>query len=307
MATSVTSQGLIAGADKVILAARPYLEFIKLFSTNFKAENAQQYSAVAVNVLAASSEDFGSSAGYTHATNTIKPATVTLNKHRKSTFTIGDVDALKNELAPCWSEMGPKAGEAIGKYAVQQVMALLTYSAATAQVTVATSTLADFTAMHAAALSKNLDPAQCALLLEPVTYSKLLALLPVNVIGSDEAIRSGMIGRFIGFKAVVCAPNASKISGAEVEGVAPTKGVGFIVPDGAIATANRVVLPVREGGNLIEFGTITDEATGFAFGQRVVVDADQGTCSWSVDTLFGAALSLQSSNGAPGFYQLVTA
>ena len=303
MATSVTSQGLIAGADKVILAARPYLEFTKLFSTNFSSIGSTQYSGVAVNVLAASSENFGAGAGYTHPTNTIKPATITLNAHRKSTFTIGDVDALTNELAPCWAEMGPKAGEAIGKYVVQTIMGLLTYSAATAQITQATtSSLADFTALHAAAIGKDLDPAQCVLILEPVTYSKLLAVLPQYVIGSDEAVRTGMIGRFLGFKAVVCSPNCSKASAANAN-----NGIGFIVPEGAIASANRVVTPVREGGNLIEFGTITDEATGFAFGQRVVVDADQGTCSWSVDTLFGAALSLQSSNGAPGFYQLKTA
>ena len=53
MATSVTSQGLVAGADKVILAARPYLEFTKLFSTNFQAVGSTQYSGIAVNVLAA--------------------------------------------------------------------------------------------------------------------------------------------------------------------------------------------------------------------------------------------------------------
>ena len=304
MATSVTSQGLVAGADKVILSARPYLEFIKLFSTNFAAINSAQFNAVAVNVLASSSEDFGVGAGYTHPTNTIKPATVTLSAHRKSTFTIGDVDAITNELAPCWAEMGPKAGEAIGKYVVQQVMSLLTYSAATAQITQAThSSLADFTALHAAAIKKDLDPAQCVLILEPVTYSNLLAVLPQYVLGDAEAIRSGMIGRFLGFKAVVCAPNCSVVSAA----TPASNGFGFIVPEGAIATANRIVTPVREGGNLIEFGTITDEATGFSFGQRVVIDADQGTCSWSVDCLFGKALSLQTSNGAPGFYQLITA
>ena len=304
MATSVTSQGLVAGADKVILAARPYLEFIKLFSTNFAPTNSARYNAIAVNVLAASSEDFGVGAGYTHPTNTIKPATVTLDAHRKSTFTIGDVDALKNELAPCWGEMGPKAGEAVGKYVVQQVMGLLTYSAATAQITQAThATLADFTALHAAAIGKGLDPTQCVLILEPVAYSNLLAVLPQYVIGTADALRSGMIGAFLGFKAVVCSPNCSKVSAA----TPASNGFGFIVPEGAIATANRIVTPVMEGGNLLEFGTITDEATGFSFGTRVVVDADQGTCSWSVDCLFGKALSLQSTNGAPGFYQLITA
>lgn len=303
MATSVTSLGLVAAADKVILASRPYLEFIKLFSTNFDSANSAQYNAIAVPVLAASSEDFGPGAGYTHSTNTIKPATVTLSAHRKSTYTIGDVDAIKNDLAACWGEMGPKAGEAIGKYVVQTVMGLLTYDKATAQITQAThATLGDFTALRAQAIKKGLDPDQCVLTIEPVAYSNLLAVLPANVLGDDEAIRSGMLGRFVGFKAVVCAPNMSLASAADAN-----NAWACIIPEGAIATANRIVLPVREGGNLIEFGTITDEATGFAFGQRVVVDADQGTCSWSVDCLFGAALSKQTSNGAPGFYQVISA
>ena len=303
MATSVTSQGLICGADRVILSSRPYLEFVKLFSTNLEPIAGAQYNGIAVNVLAADSENFGVGAGYTHPTASIKPATCTLAYHRKSTFTIGDVDAITNELAPVWASAAPKAGEAVSKFVVETIMGLFTYSAATAQITQATtSSLADFTALHAATIGKGIDPAQCVLILEPVTYSKLLAVLPQYVIGTEDVLRSGMIGRFLGFKAVVCSPNCSKASAADAN-----NGFGFIVPEGAIASANRVVTPVKEGGNLIEFGTITDEATGFAFGQRVVVDADQGTCSWSVDTLFGAALSLQSSNGAPGFYQLKTA
>lgn len=303
MATSVTSSGLVAAADRVILSSRPYLEFIKLFSTNLEAVNGAPFSAIAVNVLAASSEDFGAAAGYTHPTNTIKPATVTLATHRKSTFTISDVDALTNELAPCWGAMPGKAAEGVAQNVVQTVMALLTYSNATAQITQTFSTgLSDFTALHAAAIGKNLDPAQCVLILEPATYAKLLAVLPANVLGSDEAVRTGMIGQFLGFKAVICSPNCSKASAGDAN-----NGVGFIVPEGAIAVANRVVVPVKAGGNLLEFGTVTDEATGWSFGLRSVVDADQGTLSISVDSLYGAALSKQTSNGAPGYYQIKTA
>ncbi|MBQ1428066.1 MAG: hypothetical protein IIZ06_00210 [Kiritimatiellae bacterium] len=303
MATSVTSQGLVAAADKVILSSRPYLEFIKLFSTNLEPVNGAHYSAIAVNVLAASSEDFGAGAGYTHPTNTIKPATVTLASHRKSTFTVSDVDALTNELAPAWAAMPGKAAEGVAQYVVQTVMALLTYSNATAQITQTFSSgLADFTALSAAAIGKGLDPAQCVLILEPTTYSKLIAAIPANILGDDEAIRTFLVGKFLGYKAVVCSPNCSKASAGDAN-----NGVGFIVPEGAIAIANRVVVPVKAGGNLIEFGTVTDEATGWSFGLRSVVDADQGTLSVSVDTLFGAALSKQSSNGAPGYYQIKTA
>ena len=304
MATSVTSAGLKAGADKCILAARPYLEKIALFSTNFSAAAAKQYDALAVEVLASSSEDFGVGAGYTHPTNTIKPATITLNKHRKSTFTIGDKDAITNELAPCWEKFGPKSGEAVGKYAIQQVMALLTYSDRTGTITQATyASLADFTAIMAKVTDAGLDPWQCNLVLTPTAYAALLAVLPAYVKGDNAAINYADVGEFLGFKSVIMSPNASVVSAA----TPASNGFGFVVPEGAIGVADRVVPPVMEGGNLIEFGTFTDELTGFGFGNRVVVDADQGTCSWTVDCLFGCALTKQSSNGAPGYYQLITA
>jgi hypothetical protein len=306
MPTSVSSNaGLVAAADKCILALKPFVEFTKLFSTNYAPVNGEKFSAIAVEVLSSDSEDFDPSTGknYCHSTNKVAPATVALQSHRKSTYTISDRNAIENELAPCWAKFGPKAAEAVGKYAVQSIMSLLTYSAATAQITQATyASLADFTAIWGKALALGLDPRQCVLILSPGAYAALLSVLPAYVIGDDRILRSAMIGEFLGWKAVVPSPNASLESASGTN-----NGYGFIVPEGAIATANRIVTPVREGGNLIEFGTITDEATGFSFGQRVVIDADQGTCSWSVDCLFGKALTKQNSNGAPGFYQLITA
>jgi hypothetical protein len=93
---------------------------------------------------------------------------------------------------------------------------------------------------------------------------------------------------------------------------AANNGFGFIVPEGALAVADRIVEPVREGGNLLEFGTIQDDVTGWAFSTRVVLDTDQGACCWTTESLYGVALAKQtladgSSNNAPGFYQLITA
>lgn len=310
MPTSVAQKaGLVAAADKCILALKPFLEFTKLFSTNYAPQNGEKYSGIAVEVLASDSEDFAeNTANYCHSTNTIAPALVQLTNHRKSTFTVSDKDAIENELAPCWSMFGPKSAEAVGKFAVQSIMALLTYSAATAQITQATiATLADFTAIWGKVGAAGYDPRRCVLILTPTAYASLLAALPAYVIGDDQILRSAMIGEFLGFKAVVPSPNASAASAA-----AANNGFGFVVPEGAIATANRILTPVREGGGLIEFSTATDEATGFSMGFRTVVDACNGKVSWTAECLWGAALSKQTltggaSNGAPGFLQLITA
>lgn len=310
MPTSVAQKaGLVAAADKCILALKPFLEFTKLFSTNYAPLNGEKYSGIAVEVLASDSEDFAEgTANYCHSTNTIAPAMVQLTSHRKSTFTISDRDAIENELAPCWSMFGPKAAEAVGKYAVQSIMALLTFNKADQQIVQATlAALSDFTAIWGNVVSAGYDPRRCVLILAPTAYAALLSVLPAYVIGDDQILRSAMIGEFLGFKAVVPAPNASKMSAA-----AANNGFGFVVPEGAIATANRILTPVREGGGLIEFSTTSDEATGFTMGFRTVVDACNGKVSWTAECLWGAALAKQTltggaSNGAPGYLQLITA
>lgn len=293
MATSVTSSGLVAAADKVIVASSPVLEQITLFSTDFSLDAAKIGSGVAVEVLSATAGDFGAANGYTVSTNAIKPVTVTLGKHKKSTFAISDVDALQNELAPVWANLAPVAGKAIAKAVVEDVCTLLTSGDAKAKITKDASTLADFAEIRAKVVENGFDPADCTLLLKPEYYARLLAVLPTNVIGDSEAIRRAVIGSFLGFKAVVEAPHITSM--------------GFIVPTGAVCVAARAIVPVKAGGNLVEFGTIQDETTGFVFGQRVVVDADQGTCAWTVDALYGVALSAKGADNAPGYLEVVAA
>lgn len=304
MSTSVTKAGLKAAADKVILAARPVVEVIRLFSTNISPDSARKGDGVAVEVLSAVAGDFGSSNGYTKSNGTIKPATVTLDKHKKASFTIADTDALENELDPVWGAMTPANAKAVAKAVVTDVMALLTHTNAKAVVTAAHATLANFTAIRSIAEANGLDPADCVLALTPAAYADLLSVIPANVYGSDEAIRMGQIGAFIGFKAVIDAPNATTTSGAS-----ETKGFGFIIPTGAIAVAARTVKALKAGGNLLESGTITDDETGFTFGTRVVVDTDQGETTWNVDCLYGAALTYHASTNpnAPRYVQLKTA
>lgn len=306
MATSVAQKaGLVAAADKCILAIKPFLEFTKLFSTNYAPQNGEKYSGIAVEVLASDSEDFAeNTANYCHSTNTIAPALVQLTNHRKSTFVVSDRDALENEFAPCWAQFGPKAAEAVGKFAVQSIMALLTPAAAASKIVQATTAaLADFTAIWGKVVALGYDPRRCTLLLTPTAYAALLSVLPAYVIGDDQILRSGMIGEFLGLKAVVPSPNA----------VTTGNTFGYVVPEGAIATANRILTPVVEGGNLIEFSTETDEATGFSLGFRTVADACNGKVSWTAECLWGAALAKQllddntTYNGAPGFLQLATA
>lgn len=113
---------------------------------------------------------------------------------------------------------------------------------------------------------------------------------------------------------MVVGPNVSKASGAAVSGVAPSKGLGFMVPENALGIINRTKKAAKEGGNLLEFGQTIDEETGLVLTTRVVANTDDGEYTWSTECLFGADLTkqtldidgVQTPNNAPGILQIVT-
>ena len=158
--------------------------------------------------------------------------------------------------------------------------------------------------LRASCAANNYDPARCVVILEPASYAAILAALPANVIGDGSAIVTGIAPGLFGFKAVVEGNTISKQSG-ESSGSAVNKGVGFVVPEDALAIGARVIRP--QDGVCEEFGTTTDEITGLTLGHRITVNQNSGERFYTVEALIGAALTAQSSNGAPSFLQLVTA
>lgn len=302
MATSVTKKGLVAVSDKVILAARSALELIKHITTDFSTDKAEKYNTINVKVLSATSADWArGTQNYVTATNKIDWADVVLDKHKKSTYGLSDLDCLEDEMDGVWAKFGPKAGQALSKDIISAVTGLLTTSAADKSVETGIATLADFTAIRSKVEAEGFDPADCTLMLKPDAYDALIALLPNGVVGNGAVVDSGIVGARFGFKGIINAPTCTF----------GDKGVGFVVPTDSIGIAGRYVKPVKGGGNLIEAGEVTDEETGLVMGQRVVVDPGNGEIYWTLETLFGAALMKQThmgkANGAPGFLALATA
>lgn len=319
MATSLTKKGLITAADKYIIGARPALEIIKNFTTDFSPEAVKPGTGIVVDVIKAAAEDFAkNTANYKHATNESTPITVATDIRKKSTFALDDIDCIEDETAQALAGNAVASGRAVGTEIIKSVMSKLTYSAALAQITLGGNTLGDFFALRGnveagvAGSWEGMDPADCVLLLDPVTYSTLCSVLNAGIVGDGSVVRGAIIGQALGFKAVYSAPNASSVSGAETSGTAPTKGKGFVVPSGAIAVVNRVVKPLKgECAGLVEYGETTDEVSGITMTQRVVVDAGNGEAFWTTEALFGSRLTREVksdvSNGAPGFLQVVVA
>ena len=310
MSTSLTKKGLIAASDKVIVAARPALEIISQFTTDFSDEAVKPGTGIAVDVLTATAETFDKdSANYGHATGTIKNFQVATDIRKKSTFALDDLDVLEDETAHCWSKFGPVSGRAVAVELIKSVTGKLTRTARDAAITLGGSTLADFLALSAYIEgTAKIDPSTCVLLLEPSTHKLLCSLLTASVVGDGGVIRGVAIGQALGFKAIYSAPTVNRDSAAASDG----KGKGFIVPENALAIVNRVVKPLKGAvGDLIEYGEVTDELSGVTLTERVVVNPDDGEAFWTSEGLFGSKLTATDDNGnatgAPGFYQVVTA
>ena len=301
MSSSLTSPGLVTAGDKAIIAARKQLELVSLFATDFSADAVAPSTTLKIPVFSgtATSFDPSNSAGYNDPEGTIKWAAVTFDNHKKLTFGLSDKDKLLVDTDPFWANCGRAAGQGVGIELVKLATGCLVYSGAT-QITSWSVSLANMAALRASCSANNIDPARCVVLLEPVSYAALLALLPSNVIGDGSAVVTGIAPGLFGFKAVCEAGTISKESASGVN-----KGVGFVVPEEALAVAGRVVVPQQ--GVCEEWGTTTDEITGLTLGHRVTVNQNSGERFYTVEAVLGAALTLQSSNGAPKILQLVTA
>ena len=307
-AASLTSPGLAFAGDKAILAARKSLEFVSLFATDFSAEAVQPGTSLMIPVFGGAATTFapGSAAGYNDSEGTVKWAAVTFSTHKKCTFGFTDKDALLVETNPLWARCGKAAGDAVGAALVTSVTGLLTYSAREAAVSswslgsTDASARAAMAGLRASCATNGYDPAKCVVILAPADYATVIAALPANVIGDGSAVITGIAPGLFGFKAVVEGNTISTDSAAST-----AKGHGFIVPEDAIAVGARIIKP--QDGVCEEWGTTTDEITGLTLGHRITVDQNRGERFYTVEALLGAALTKQSSNGAPGFLQLVAA
>ena len=320
MGTSLTKKGLVAVNDKIIYAARPAIDLVKLFVTDFTPDPGKHYEKVLVNVMKGQAVDFAKgSENYTTGTiGKVNYAYLELKKDKLVKFTFDDMGFLEDEFAPSWGNIGPASGGNLGDEFVRHVMAQLTYAKADSQITVAaavaSATYGDFVGLWAKCNAAGYNPAQTVLVLEPGAYLKLKTLADYKTTGVSQLDIARALGALLGFKAVICGPNVSKASGAAVSGVAPSKGIGFLVPENALGIINRAKKAAKEGGNLLEYGETVDEETGIVLTTRVVANADDGEYTWSTECLFGADLTKQTitvgeeqvQNNAPGFLQLVT-
>ena len=303
-----TSPGLILASNQAIIQAQRGIAFAKVFSTDFSAELQGVGKTVAVPVFSGNatvySEQAGSVNDFETTDGSIIPVNVTLDTLVKVTFKLGMNDLLEIDKSSTSRNCGIAGGRAIAAKIEELIMGKLDYTKALAQVT--SFTYAKIGAALATAEKQGLDPATCVVILDPDTYG---ALLDANI--SNAAIASGKalaeeLGKKYGCKAILCSAKVDDHSAASTQ-----KGVGFIVPDSAIAIAGRGI-EQAVNGLYSEYGTTSDEKSGLAVTSFVHGTPGRNARFMNVAALLGAKLtrevdSSSVANGAPGYLQLVKA
>lgn len=297
---SLTSPGLILASNKAIMEAQRAIAFAKLFSTDFSAELQGVGKTVSVPVFSGDATVFNESTPNDFETTdgSIIPVQVTLDTLVKVTFSLGVADLLEVDKSSTSRNCGIAGGRAIGRKIEELIMGLLDFSHATAQAT--SFQVAKLGKAIATAEKNDLDPSTIVAILNPDAYGDLLDANTANAAINGDNIAEAL-GRKYGIKAIVC---SAKVAQESASGV--NKSAGFLVADSALAIAGRGIEQAVDG-MYSEYGVTSDEDSGLAVTSFVHGAPGKNRRYMNVASLLGVKRTLESSNKAPGYIQLVTA
>ena len=299
MATSLTSPGLILGSSKALMETQRAIALAKLFTTDFSSELQGEGKTLKVPVFSGDATVYNETSNDFETTDgTIIPTTITLDTLVKVTYKLGMTDLLEVDKSATSRNCGIAGGRAIARKIEELIVGKLGYANAVAQAT--GFTVAKLGKAIATAENNEIDPATIVAILAPDAYGDLLDANTANAAITGDNIAEAL-GRKYGIKAIV---SSAKVANASAESA--TKGVGFLVPDAAIAIAGRGIEQAVDG-MYAEYGTTTDDDSGLTITSFVHGQPGKNARFMNVAALLGSTLTRTSNNKAPGFVQLVTA
>lgn len=299
MATSLTSPGLILGSSKALMETQRAIALAKLFTTDFSSELQGEGKNLKVPVFSGDATVYNETSNDFETTDgSIIPATITLDTLVKVTYKLGMTDLLEVDKSATSRNCGIAGGRAIARKIEELIVGKLGYANAVAQAT--GFTVAKLGKAIATAEKNEIDPATIVAILAPDAYGDLLDANTANAAITGDNIAEAL-GRKYGIKAIV---SSAKVANASAESA--TKGVGFLVPDAAIAIAGRGIEQAVDG-MYAEYGTTTDDDSGLTITSFVHGQPGKNARFMNVAALLGSTLTRTSNNKAPGFVQLVTA
>ncbi len=305
MATSLTSPGLVLASSKALMETRRAVALARLFTTDFSAELQGLGKVLKVPVFSGNASTFSEADNNFETTDgAIVPVAVELDTLVKVTYKVGGTDLLEVDKSSTSRNCGVAGGRAIARKIEELILAKL--DCANRVAAFEGFTVGKIGQALAAAQENEIDPATCVVILDPKTYGALLDANTNNAAIQGDDI-AGSLGRKYGCKAIVSSAKVSAVSTAKNgDTAAVAKGVGFVVPDAAIAVAGRGIEQAVDG-MYQEYGVTTDEESGLAVTSFVHGGLATNMRYMNVAALLGAALTRTAANKAPGYLQLVKA
>ena len=210
---------------------------------------------------------------YFSGTNEVESQTVTLDKLFVKSLMFTDRDFGDTEVR-FFQDGGIAIARKMADLANKYVFGMINATNVTQTADFKDVTKDTAAGLYNVAATHNIDVGTAVVVLNPLKYSKLMAKLDANIIGSADPIRSGMIGKLYGFKSFVC---SNKL---------PEGTVGAIVGQGAIATVNRYNAPGIANAYPLTYRATDDN--GLTIGFRYGTDLAKGYNYLAADMLIGA-------------------
>ena len=258
-------------AEKALMAARPYLPLLSLFSNNFSDERLRKGKKVTVTQFqypSTASKDFAGD--YTDTDDLIEvPVEVTLNKHLFKSHELSQDELNNGGVKPENIEMQTQR---VMQDMIDWILAgfsAANFPNATAAIAAAAFDSDEVSLIRDAVQKLHWLKKGRSMILNTDFYGALTRDASVKHVfnsGSESAIQEGVLPRLSGFN--MAEYEDLDDQGEDLAGIAANKN--------ALAIATGVIVPSKTSELIMELATATDEETGFTIGTRRFTEAKSG-------------------------------
>ena len=293
MATTIDADlaGKIISAN-ALEAFTKKLAPLQAFTTNFDTDAGQAGDKIVIPFVPEFANDGTSTVSSFTAGSTqydadksskISEATVDLDSHLFTNWTLNDTQVSENAIASL-ERFGAQKGADLANEIFVSICSLVVASnfSSTESVSATPSSLSldDLINARKTMVANGGDPSQCALILHSDYYAGLLSLseMTADAYGSADAIRGGQVPSILGIPAVYEVPTLPE-NGENL--------VGMLVHPAAIAVAFRYLQP-NSGGEAAY--TRTDKLSnefGMTMGYRQFYKPESGESVAAIEALYG--------------------
>lgn len=262
MATSITTLVLDIAAGESIRAARAKLAPLGLVAHSFAEATAEVGDTIKVPVFsrAAAAEFAAGTNDYTSSSVAgVAGVSLALDKHPWQSRRLLPDDVMETDAGRDWAAQTTICSvESVAKYMAETVIAGVMKNANVTPLTVSGSTaIAKVASIRKAVIAGGVNPAEATLLLPATEYTDLLAELPFNTIGAQNALIDGYVDKFLGFARVAELQDGYTYTNANSKLVTLNY---MVIANDALGIATR--LPKVQNADLYEVSTLSVPEVG---------------------------------------------